>query len=318
MEFVRDKGNLFWSLLFPVFLVFGFSFAFSGRDDKLFKVGVVAPPSMESGFLQEPFLDNIPYDDTDVALDKLRHHQLDMVIDFQNQSYYINSDSAKGEVTEKLFQSSGSPGFIRKEVSGRPIRYVDWFVPGVIGMNMMMSCIFGVGWIIVRYRKNGVLKRLKATPVGAFEFVSAQLFSRLLIVLLTSIVVYTGTNVFLKFMMEGSYLNLILITAVATLTMISFGLIFAARIRSEELVSGLMNLALWPMMGFSGVFFSLEGTPVILQKISRIFPLTHYIEGARAIMLDGAGLADIMPNIVVLLGMTVLFLLVSSLTFKWE
>jgi ABC-type multidrug transport system permease subunit len=93
---------------------------------------------------------------------------------------------------------------------------------------------------------------------------------------------------------------------------------FAARIRSEEMANGLMNLALWPMMGFSGVFFSLEGTPDILQKISRAFPLTHYIEGARAIMLDGATLMDIMPNMLVLLGMTVLFLLVSSLMFRWE
>jgi ABC-2 type transport system permease protein len=318
MEFIRDRGNLFWNLLFPVFLVFGFSFAFSGGDDTLFKIGVIDDPVIVGGFLQEPYLENISYDEIDEALDKLRHHQLDMVVDFQRSAYYINNNSAKGDVAENLFLSSGGPELVRQEVSGEPIRYVDWFVPGVIGMNMMFSCIFGVGWIIVRYRKNGVLKRLKATPVRALEFISAQLVSRLIIVLLTSIVVFTGTNIFLKFMMEGSYLNLIFITAVATVNMISFGLIFAARIKSEELANGLMNLALWPMMAFSGVFFSLEGTPTVLQKLSRIFPLTHYIEAARAIMLDGAGIADIMPNLIVLLGMTVLFLLLSSLMFKWE
>ncbi len=319
MEFVRDRGNLFWNLLFPVFLVFGFSFAFSGGDDTLFKVGVIGNSEIVSGFLYEPYLEKIPYEKTPFALDKLRHHQLDMVIDLQESSYFINDGSAKGEVAENLFVSDdGVQNFIRKEVSGEPIRYVDWFVPGVIGMNMMFSCIFGVGWIIVRYRKNGVLKRLKATPVRALEFISAQLVSRLLIVLLTSIVVFTGTNIFLKFMMEGSYLNLILITAVATICMISFGLVFAARIKSEELANGLMNLALWPMMAFSGVFFSLEGTPLLLQKLSRVFPLTHYIEAARAIMLDGAGLIDILPNIIVLVGMTALFLLLSSFMFKWE
>ncbi len=318
MEFVRDRGNLFWNLLFPVFLVFGFSFAFSGGDDTLFKVGVIGNSEIAGGFLQESYLEKIPYEDTAFALDKLRHHQLDMVINLQKSSYYINDGSAKGEVAERLFTSDGALPFIRKEVSGEPIRYVDWFVPGVIGMNMMFSCIFGVGWIIVRYRKNGVLKRLKATPVRALEFVSAQLVSRLLIVLLTSIVVFAGTNIFLKFMMEGSYLNLLLITAVATICMISFGLIFAARIKSEELANGLMNLALWPMMAFSGVFFSLEGTPLLLRKLSRIFPLTHYIEAARAIMLDGAGLTEILPNMIVLIGMTALFLLVSSLLFKWE
>ncbi len=117
---------------------------------------------------------------------------------------------------------------------------------------------------------------------------------------------------------EGSYFTLLLVTAVATVCMISFGLVFAARIRSEELANGLMNLVLWPMMAFSGVFFSLEGSPMILQRLSRVFPLTHYIEASRAIMLDGATLAQITPNLVVLLGMTTLFLLVSSLMFKWE
>ena len=108
-------------------------------------------------------------------------------------------------MAEALFLGSDGPAFRREAVTGEPIRYVDWFVPGVIGMNMMFSCIFGVGWILVRYRKNGVLKRLKATPVGALEFVSAQLIFRLVIVLLTAIVVYGGSNIFLHFMMEGSY-----------------------------------------------------------------------------------------------------------------
>lgn len=318
MEFVRDRGTLFWNLIFPLFLVFGFAFAFSGQDENLFKVGVIGAEDSAVPFLEEPHVEFVDYTAVDEALDKLRHHQIDMVIDIPSTEYYINSQATKGAVAEKLFLASGSGGFERQAVTGRPIRYVDWFVPGVIGMNMMFSCIFGVGWIIVRYRKNGVLKRLKATPVRAIEFVSAQLVSRLFIVLLTAAVVYAGSNLFLHFMMLGSYLNLLLITAVATVCMISFGLIFAARLKSEELANGLMNLALWPMMAFSGIFFSLEGTPLILQRISRIFPLTHYIEGARAIMLDGAGFIDILPNLSVLAGLTALFLLVSSFSFKWE
>ncbi|MDF1566390.1 MAG: ABC transporter permease [Spirochaetaceae bacterium] len=318
MEFIRDKGTLFWNLVFPIFLVFGFAFAFSGGDDALFKVGIIGGPENPDVFPGISSVDLVSYDETDLALNKLRHHQIDMVVDYGEREYYVNEESSKGEVAETLFLAGGAPGFERRAVSGEPIRYVDWFVPGVIGMNMMFSCIFGVGWIIVRYRKNGVLKRLKATPVRAVEFVSAQLISRLYIVLLTAAVVYTGSNFFLKFMMQGSYLNLLLVTAIATVCMISFGLVFAARIKSEELANGLMNVALWPMMAFSGIFFSLEGTPLALQKIARAFPLTHYVEASRAIMLDGATLGEIMPNLIVLVGLTALFLLVSSLTFKWE
>jgi ABC-type multidrug transport system permease subunit len=317
MEFLRDRGTLFWNLVFPLFLVFGFAFAFSGQDENLFKIGISGAPEAHL-FLEEPHIEFVDYASVETALDKLRHHQIDMVIDFSEDEYYINEESAKGAVAEKIFLASSPASFSRESVSGEPIRYVDWFVPGVIGMNMMFSCIFGVGWIIVRYRKNGVLKRLKATPVRAIEFVSAQLVSRLYIVLITAAVVFGGSNLFLHFMMQGSYLNLLLVTALATVCMISFGLIFAARLKSEELANGLMNLALWPMMAFSGIFFSLEGTPLILQRISRVFPLTHYIEASRAIMLDGAGLPEIMPNLLVLLGLTALFLVVSAFSFKWE
>jgi len=185
-------------------------------------------------------------------------------------------------------------------------------------MNMMFSCLFGVGFVIVRYRKNGVLKRLKATPVRPVEFVSAQAVSRLLIVILTSVAVYTGSNFFLDFLMLGSYVHLLLVTAMGIISMIALGMIFAARIKSEELANGLMNLVLWPMIVFSGVFFSLEGTPSVLQRVANLFPLTHFIESARAIMLDGAGMMEIYPHLMALAGLTVLFTGVASLMFKWE
>ena len=104
----------------------------------------------------------------------------------------------------------------------------------------------------------------------------------------------------------------------ATLRMISIGLVFASRMRSEELAGGVLNIITFPMLALSGVFFSLEGSPPILRTISKAFPLTHFTEAARKIMLDGAGIAQIMPNLLVLGGLTILFLVLSSVLFKWE
>ena len=101
-------------------------------------------------------------------------------------------------------------GFERQAVEGAEIRYVDWFLPGILGMNIMFACLFGVGFVIVRYRKNGFLKRLKATPLGAFQFSFAQLVSRLLLVMLVTTIVYTGCNIFIKFNMQHSYWDLLL------------------------------------------------------------------------------------------------------------
>jgi len=251
------------------------------------------------------------------VLEKLRRHQIDMIIDFDDQAYYLNRESSSTELLRSL-GSADLSDLTEKEISGEAIRYVDWLVPGIIGMNMLFSCMFGVGFVIVRYRKNGVLKRMKATPVSPFTFITAQMVSRFFIVLVTSVLVFTGTNLFLKFVVNGSYLLLIILTMLAILCMISLGLIFAARLKSEELASGLMNLITFPMMIFSGVFFSLEGTPQFMQMFSKFFPLTHFIEGARAVMIDGAGLVQILPNIAVLGGMTIIFLVISSFFFRWE
>ncbi|MBU0926618.1 MAG: ABC transporter permease [Spirochaetes bacterium] len=327
MEFVRDRGTFFWNLLFPVFIVLGMAFAFSGGDETLFKVGVVGTPDGSPRLLGMEQVQAIPYADAESALQRLERHQIDFVLDFNRATYAINGESSKGRFVRDLFSAQQAAGagataparlFEEVVVSGRATRYVDWLVPGVIGMNMMFSSLFGVGYVIVRYRKNGVLKRFKATPVGALNFVSAQAASRLVIVLLTSVFVFSGTNMFLRFMMRGSYLNLLLLTTVGILCMISLGLVFASRMRSEEMAGGVLNVVTFPMLALSGVFFSLEGSPTILRTISRVFPLTHFIEGARAIMIDGAGLVQILPNLLVLGGLTAAFLALSAALFKWE
>ena len=139
-----------------------------------------------------------------------------------------------------------------------------------------------------------------------------------MIVLLTSIVVFTGTNIFLHFMMRGSYLLLILVAVLAILAMISLGLAFASRFKSEELANGLMNLVTLPMILLSGVFFPLDDAPPALKVFSNALPLTQFVDGARKIMLEGAGITTIFPNLIYLMVMTAFFLLLSSFLFKWE
>lgn len=322
MEFIRDRGTFIWNLIFPVILVFGFAFAFGGGGESVFSVGYygesLETAREESSFFALDHVEFVEYDDLGEGIERVRYHQIDMMIDLTEGEYYVNESATNGYLAERLLLGESPGQFDRRAVSGRPIRFVDWIVPGIIGVNMMFSGVFGVGFVLVRYRKNGVLKRLKATPIGAFQFVSAQVASRFVIVVLTSVFVFTATNVFLNFMMLGSYVLLLLLTMVSVFCMISLGLIFATRIKSEELASGLMNIVTLPMLLLSGVFFSLEGTPQIMQTLSRALPLTHFIEGARSIMLDGAGVAELLPNFAILGGFTLAFLLIASLLFRWE
>ncbi|MCF6282330.1 MAG: ABC transporter permease [Candidatus Polarisedimenticolaceae bacterium] len=318
-EFLRDRTALAWNIILPVLLVIGFAFALSTDDVDLFKVGVVNVT--ESGnslpFLQTEHIQFIPINEPQAAITKVERHQLDMLFDPNSQSYWINERSANGYILEKLLQASAH-NLQKKAVTGEALRYVDWLIPGILGMNIMFSSLFGVGYVIVRYRKNGVLKRLKATPLTAFEFLTAQITSRLWLIVLVTSCVYFGTNLFVGFRMYGSYLNLLLVLIIGTTSMISVGLLVAARMSSEEAANGLLNLISWPMMLLSGVWFSLEGSHPIAIALSKLLPLTHMIDAARAIMIDGATLMDISPQLVTLIAMSIIFLLISARSFRWE
>ncbi len=206
----------------------------------------------------------------------------------------------------------------RHERSGTALRYADWVLPAILAMNIMFSSLWGVGWVIVRYRKNGVLRRLKATPLSPFEFLAAQILSRLVVVMGASLIVYGGAALVLDFPMRGSYFALVLIYLAGALCLISLGLIVSARLRTEELADGILNLISWPLLLLSGVWFSMEGTSAAAQFFSRLSPLTHLVEGARAIMIDAAQTVDILPQVFLLCALAMVFLSVAAWLFRWE
>lgn len=324
-EFLRDRSSLSWNILMPVLIVAGFSFAFTGEIGQQFKVGVInqsTATEQAKDFIRLKHIEfySVASTDTEItkAISKVQRHQVDMLLDAENQQYWINTESPNGYLVEKIIQAQNNNEFIKQTVSGKQIRYIDWVIPGILSMNMMFSALFGVGFVIVRYRKNGMLKRLKATPITAFEYLSAQIASRILLIIVVTAFVFYGTHYFVDFVMNGSHLNLFLVFALGALSMISLGLIIAARITSEETAGGLLNLFSWPMMFFSGVWFSLEGATPVMQNIAEIFPLTHVTAAARSIMIDGAELVDISYQLSILTIQSILFLLFGAWFFKWE
>jgi ABC-type multidrug transport system permease subunit len=130
--------------------------------------------------------------------------------------------------------------------------------------------------------------------------------------------IYGLLAIFVPFRNQGSILVLFLIALVGALAMISLGFMMAARFTSQELANGVINLASWPMMLLSGVWFSLEGAPAWLRNAAEALPLTQMLHAARAVMLDGAGLAEVLPRLFVLLGMGALFLVIAATGFRWR
>lgn len=326
LEFVRDRSSMSWNLILPVALMFGLSFIFSGEGRTQYTVGVLQSAD-EIDTEQHPFLDTrhirfVVVNSDEEGFRKIARHQLDLLVEFGAASrYWINPQSPKGHFVESALLQSDSPADVRlqkSQISGEAVRYVDWVLPGILGMNMMFSCLFGVGYVVVRYRKNGFLKRLRATPLRSIEFVVAQVASRLMLIMLITTFVYAGTKYFLDTRMDGSYMTLFLVALVGAIALLSMGLLVAARVTSEELAGGLLNLITWPMMLLSGVWFSLEGADDWVRQVANIFPLTHVLESARAVMLDGATLLDIAPALLSLLLLSAVFLGAGATVFRWR
>jgi ABC-type multidrug transport system permease subunit len=271
------------------------------------------------------YLKFIGFQNAEQGLEKLKHHRIDFLLKTGDEphQYWVSDASPKGYVVEQMFKASLLPpeneaNAARKEIQGNAIRYIDWLFPGILAMNMMFSALWGVGYVVVRYRKNGVLKRLKVTPLTAFEYITAQAISRIFLLMFTLVVVWTGCDLIFSFNVQGSYFDLFVIFFLGSLSLTALGLVLASRGTSEEFTTGILNFISWPMMFLSEVWFSLEGAPGWVRSIANIFPLTHMLTAARKVMHDSAGLIEVGPQIIILSLMTLVFLTLGAALFSWN
>lgn len=328
LEFFRDRAAFGWNFLFPFLLITGFSLIFSDKGATQYKIGIVPSHTAVSGmadpFSHTRYLEFLNFASLDAGLDALGHHRVDLLIETgpPPRRYWVTDSSPKGYMAERVFQASLAPPEIlalakREEIHGTQIRYIDWLFPGILAMNMMFSALWGVGYVVVRYRKNGVLKRLKVTPLTAFEYLSALMVSRMFLLLFTVVVVWIGCDLIFKFHMAGSYVDLLTIFTIGAFSLTALGLLLAARGTSEEFTTGTLNFITWPMMFLSEVWFSLEGAPRWIREAANIFPLTHMLRAIRRVMNDGAGLLDVTPEILALALFTLVFLSMAAALFSW-
>jgi ABC-2 type transport system permease protein len=332
-EFFRDRAAFGWNFAFPFLIIIGFGIIFSDQHLQTFQVGVfpqtdaMAETATSTGsgtFLGNPAIRLVPIATLAEGIDKIRLHKIDLLLDgtADTPTYWLNSASPNGAIAEQLYLAALTAKHTvpanRHEINGEQVRYIDWFFPGIMAMNMMFSALWGVGYIIVRYRKNGALKRLKATPLTAFEYLSSQLLSRIFLLMFTFGVVWFGCDLIFDFQMQGSLPLFLFTFFLGGLSLCSIGLLLAARGTSEEFTSGALNFISWPMMFLSEVWFSLEGAPHWVQQISWLLPLTHLLKAARKVMNEGAGFADIQLECGLMMLTSVIFLSCAARLFSWN
>lgn len=332
-EFFRDRAAFGWNFAFPFLIIVGFGIIFGGKEHQQYKVGVfpetAATVSFDNSTIPQSFVTDahfqfIGFNTFEEGEKKLRHHKIDLLIDRNSAShgYWVNDSSSTGYLAEQLFLLSFVPNkqmaAEKRIIQGEQIRYIDWFFPGMLAMNMMFSALWGVGYVVVRYRKNGTLKRLKATPLTPLEYLCAQMLSRIFLLMFTLGVVWTGADLIFHFKQHGSFFTLALIFFLGGMSLCSIGLVLAARGTSEEFTSGVLNFITWPMMFLSEVWFSLEGSPGWVQKLSLLFPLTHLLTAARKVINEGATLWEVQMECWILVIFSLVLLSLAAKLFSWN
>ncbi len=331
-EFFREPEAVFWVLIFPLLLAAGLGIAFRNRAPDTTSVAVVNSDSAATRIAEALRHSR----DIEVSLmsdagasEALRTGDVALVVvqggkaglEYRYDDTRPESQVARLMVDDALQRAAGRRDPVPAQeqlVHERGSRYIDFLVPGLLGMNLMGSGIWGVGFAIVDARKKRLLKRLIATPMSRPQYLASFVLSRLtLLIIEVGLLLGFGAAVF-GVPFRGSLLTLIAICVISSLAFTSIGLLVSSRVQTMEGASGLMNLVMLPMWIFSGVFFSASRFPEALQPFIQALPLTAVVDVLRANILRGAGWQAVAPDIgIILTWMAVSFLLAVRL-FRWR
>ena len=333
-ELRREPEVVFWIFIFPLLLALGLGIAFRNKPTDMSRVAIVSSQNANramdllkdaqtKGSIHAEVLN-----DSD-AENGFRHGKFDLVIvpkDDGAFEYLYDparpaSTLARYAVDDALQDGAGrqNPLAVSTRVSSAPgSRYIDFLIPGLLGMNLMGSGMWGVGFALVDMRQRKLLKRYLATPMRQGDFLLAVASSRL-ILMMVELVLLLSFGVFAFHMrIAGSLFSVILISTIGALAFGGLGLLSASRAQKIESASGIINLVMMPMWIFSGVFFSHERFPAIIQPFVKALPLTVLNDALRATITEGASLASQSGRVLVLALCGVITFALAVRWFRWS
>jgi ABC-type multidrug transport system permease subunit len=331
-EFFREPEAVFWVYIFPILLATGLGIAFRSQPAERIRIGWGGwqwpADSLHAALLADSALAVVPYADSATAAQALRNGRVALLVIPREGSVRYRYDDTRPEaaqarlrVDDAVQRAAGRRDPVptaTDTVREKGSRYIDFLLPGLLGMNLMGSGIWGTGFAIVDARKKKLLKRLVATPMSRADYLASfPLAQQLLLVLEVGTILTFGVLAF-GVPVRGSLATLTLVCATGSLTFGAMGLMAAARPTTIEGISGLANLMMMPMWVLSGVFFSSARFPELVQPVIRALPLTALVDSLRAIMLEGASLSQVGGRLLVLLAWMVFAFVVALKSFRWQ
>jgi ABC-2 type transport system permease protein len=332
-ELWREPEVIFWVFVFPLLLALGLGIAFRNKPAEVTPIVVVNNSHAQSvmELLQRPATKSSIHADVldeKSALDRFRLGQYSLVVTSDDGGLHYRYDPARPEsvlaltqVNDALQSAAGRSDAVKTETtqSSEPgARYIDFLIPGLLGMNLMNSGMWGVGFAVVDMRQRKLLKRFVASPMRRTDFLLALGSSRLVLMIIeVGLLLGFGALAF-HMKIEGSLLAILFVAGLGAICFGGVGLLTASRAQKIESASGLINLVMMPMWIFSGVFFSYERFPQVIQPLIKALPLTALNDVLRAIILQGASLSSQWAPLMVMAAWGGLSFLIAVKWFRWS
>ena len=329
LEFVREPEAVFWVVVFPLAIAFALGIAFRTKTDEPVYAGVIdgaGAVEIRAALAAAPGIAVRPVsgDRADIAL---RDGDVQVIVlpgsppTYRYDATRPESRLARLAVDAALQRAQGrtdvfTAGQQRLEVIGA--RYIDWLIPGLLGMNIMGTGMWSIGFSVVFARTRRVLKRLAATPMARRDYLLAQMLARLVFLAVEAGGLLGFAALVFSVPVRGSLITLAVVVLVGALAFGGLGLLVASRARTIEAASGWMNFAMLPMWVVSGVFFSSAHFPAPTQPFIHALPLTALNDALRAVMLDGASAARVGHELAILGAWAAVCFGVALKVFRWK
>jgi ABC-2 type transport system permease protein len=308
--FIREPSAVFWTFGFPVILSIALGIAFRNRPPAPVVVDIEDGPRAQATLmaLSAPRFRAFVLDAA-TARDELRAGKVPLVVVAGDRIAYRYDETrpegrlARATVDDRLQREAGraDPLAVADEhVTDNGARYIDFLIPGLVGLNLMSSSMWGIGYLIVEMRTKKLVKRMLATPMRRTDFLLSFVVMRALFVLVEVPVLFAFGWLAFGVRIAGSYALVLALSVLGALTFAGLGLLVASRAQNTQTVGGLMNLVMMPMFVGSGVFFATANFPEVMQPYLRLLPLTAVNDALRSVVNHGGGIRDVSGAVAVL------------------
>jgi ABC-2 type transport system permease protein len=332
--FVREPSAVFWTFGFPILLSVALGIAFRNRPPEAVRVAIEAGPGAERALaeLEAPDV-RASIEDAETARKDLRSGRVVLVVvaaagasAAPPRTYRYDETRPEGRLARAIVddhmqraEGRADPTPVAEEHVTEPgARYIDFLIPGLVGLNLMSSGMWGIGYMIVEMRTKKLIKRMLATPMRRSEFLLSFVVMRSVFVLVEVPFVFAFGWIAFGVHIVGSLALLGLLSLLGALTFAGLGLLVASRAQNTQTVGGLMNLVMMPMFIGSGVFFSTANFPASMQPYLRALPLTALNDALRAVANEGAGLHETAAPVLVLAAWGIVSFAAALRFFRWS